>query len=122
MRCLATGMIFLLSLLLSCKTDDLPEGVLSKPEMVNWMIKIYLAEARTTLLPIGRDSAYKLFVPAQDSLKKLAGVQDSVLKKSYQYYLENPKELESIYDAVIDSLSLREQRLRQTPAQPVTNP
>jgi hypothetical protein len=43
------------------------------------------------------------------------GLKDSVISKSYQYYLDHTTELESIYDAVIDSLSLREQRLRQAP-------
>jgi hypothetical protein len=35
-----------------------------------------------------------------------------VLKKTYAYYLAHPAELEKIYDSVIDTLALREQRLK----------
>jgi hypothetical protein len=104
----------LLLLPLSCKKEEkLPPGVMNKQEMVNWMIPIYLAEARTQLLNLNRDSAYRIFLPLQDSLKRSSSIPDSVLVKSYQYYLDHSPELEAVYDAVIDSLSLREQKLRQ---------
>lgn len=119
MRCMGFAGYLLLGALLSCKTEKEPQNILSKPQMVDWLIDIYLAEARTTSLPGNRDSAYKIFVPYQDSLLQRKGIQDSILRKSYQYYLEHPTELESIYDTVIDSLSLREQRLRRNP---VVNP
>jgi hypothetical protein len=114
--------IIVVALLLStvsCKKEKAPSGILTKAQMVDWMMNIYLAEARVQLIPGSRDSAYKIFVPYQDSLMRRKGVQDSVLNRSYQYYLDRPAEMESIYDAIIDSLSLREQRLRQTP---VINP
>lgn len=104
----------LLLLPLSCKKEEkLPPGVMTKEEMVKWMIPMYLAEARTQLLNLKMDSAYRIFIPLQDSLKRSSGIQDSVFVKSYQYYLDHSAELELVYDAVIDSLSLREQKLRQ---------
>ena len=113
MRVSAISLVFVLGVLLSCKkTNDAPQNILSKDQMADWMISLYLAEARTALLLMNQDSAYKLFLPYQDSLMRQKGIQDSVLRKSYDYYLKNPGELESIYDAVIDSLSLREQRSR----------
>ena len=41
---------------------------------------------------------------------RLVNLPDSSLKKTYQYYGDHPKEMEEVYDALIDSLSLREQR------------
>ena len=82
--------------------------------MADWMIKVYLAEARASAWSIPRDSAYKLFVPYQDTLKRRNGLADSTLMKSYLYYLENSKDMEAIYDIVIDSLNLREQRVLKT--------
>lgn len=105
--------ILLLSIVASCKKDKEPQGILSKAQMVDWMIDIYLAEARTQLLTVSRDSAYKLFFPYPDSLMHKKGIRDTVLQESYRYYLDHPTYLEAIYDTVIDSLSLREQRLRQ---------
>ncbi len=107
--------IGLLVLLVSACAQEkpLPPGVLTKTQMVEWMIPVYLAEARVQLLGVNRDSAYRLFVPLQDSLIRRHGYQDTTLMKSYQYYLDNSDQLEIIYDMVIDSLNLREQKLRQ---------
>ena len=116
MRLAGVVLFLLLSAVISCKMDKEPQGILSKAQMADWMIDIYLAEARVQLIPIMRDSAYKIFVPYQDSLMRKKGLQDSVLRKSYQYYLEHSDELEALYDIVIDSLSLREQRLLPGPA------
>ena len=103
-------------LAMSCKQDSTPKGVLNRAQMTEWMLEVYLAEARTGSWPISRDSAYKLFLPYQDTLKRRKGLQDSTLMKSYQYYLSRPTELESIYDTVIDSLNLREQRMMRSPS------
>jgi hypothetical protein len=39
------------------------------------------------------------------------GVSDSVFKRSFDYYMDRPREMEQIYAALVDSLSLKEQRL-----------
>lgn len=108
--------LFLLASLFSCSKEGKEEAPLTRDQMVSLMMDVYLAEARTTLLPIHRDSAYRLFLPYQDSLLRRHGIADSTLKKAYGYYLRHPAAFESIYDAIIDSLSLREQKMRENPA------
>jgi hypothetical protein len=115
-------LVILILLLGSCKKEKAPVGILTKEQMVDWMIDIYLAESRTNLMSFSRDSAYRLFYPYPDSLMRRKGIQDSVLQKSYRYYIDHPAVLESIYDTVIDSLNLREQQLRQRPPVPTTKP
>ena len=116
---LISVVLFLLLCAISCKKKEKePQGILSKAQMVEWMIDMYLVEARIQVLHIMRDSAYKIFVPYQDSLMRKRGLQDSVLRKSYQYYLDHLEEFEALYDTVIDSLSLREQRLLPSPTKP----
>ena len=39
-----------------------------------------------------------------------SGVTDSVFKKSFDYYMERPAEMEQIYTALVDTLQLKEQR------------
>ncbi len=107
--------LLLLASLVSCTQEKKEQAPLDRDQMTNLLIDIYLAEARTTLLPVSRDSAYRLFLPHQDSLMRSNGIADSTLKKAYSYYLRHPTEFEAIYDAVIDSLSLREQRIRENP-------
>ena len=52
----------------------------------------------------------KYFKPAEQKLLAREGVSDSIMRITYQYYIERPKEFEKIYDSVIDSLSLLEQK------------
>ena len=95
---------------MGCRNEKSEQPPLSRDEMVSIMMDIYLAEARLSVLPINRDSAYRLFVPYQDSLLARRAMSDSTLRKAYSYYIQHPAELEAIYDAMIDSLSLRAQR------------
>jgi hypothetical protein len=104
-----------LTAVFSCEKEKSPQGIMTKSQMAEWMMTMYVAEARLLTVPMARDSAYKIFIPYQDSILKQKSLQDSTLKKSYQYYLDRPAELEAVYDLLIDSLSLREQRLLQAP-------
>ena len=86
------------------------DSVLSKEEMTNFMIEVYLGEARLASSGIFiPDSAKRIFESYDKALLSRRGISDSVLKKSYQYYAEHPDEMAQILDAVIDSLSLKEQ-------------
>lgn len=38
---------------------------------------------------------------------------DSVVRKTQQYYVDHPEQLEKIYDSVIDTLSLRQQKVNK---------
>lgn len=104
-----------LLLLSACSGGVEDRPPLTRDQMADVMMHIYLAEARTGLMPISKDSAYKLFLPYQDSLLHHRNIPDSTLKKAYTWYLNHPAELEAVYDAVIDSLSLREQRRHESP-------
>ena len=96
---------------LSCQKETKPKGLLSQTEMTSLMVEMYLAEAKIATSRISRDSANKLFRPYEKSVLEKRGISDSTLKANYAYYMERPKELEQLMDAVIDTLSLREQRL-----------
>ena len=100
----------------ACQEEKRPEGVLTPEELSKLMVDLYLAEARASGLNIVRDSAMKYFVPFEEKLKAKHGVSDSTLRKTYQYYIGHSEELEKIYDSVIDTLSLREQKERTKPS------
>jgi len=94
----------------SCKTSKKPQGVLSKEVMVDFLVDMYVGEARMASVSVVTDSAKKVFMPFQEALMKKKGISDSVMSITYRYYMEHPKELEEVYDVVIDTLSLREQK------------
>lgn len=108
------GVVVLL-LIYSCRSEDKPEGVMSSEEMTEFLLEMYLSEARIGSIPVSRDSGFALFYPREKALMEKRGLNDSTLKITYQYYLQRPEELEKIMDTVIDSLSLREQKLSNQP-------
>jgi len=99
--------ISLLSLY-SCKKAGRPDDVLSQEELADLMVEFYLAEGKINSLGIQRDSAMKLFLPFEQSVMTKKKVSDETLSRTYRYYLDHPLEFEKVYDAVIDTLSLRE--------------
>lgn len=102
--------VLMIVLVLSCQKQERPAGIMSQEEFSRYLVDIYLAEARLTLVGMPKDSALKLFRPHEEKLLRDRAMADSTLKKTYQYYFDHPKEMEAVYDAVIDTLSLREQR------------
>lgn len=101
---------------ISCSEPERPPAVLDQGQMTSLLVEVYLAESRISLQNIAKDSGYRYFVPFEDSLLRKRAISDSALRKSYEYYLSHPAELEKIYAAVVDSLNLRLQQVIGTPA------
>ncbi len=107
------GLICLLTTILvltGCRGDKTPPGVLDQKQYADYLVNIYIAEAKLNTLAITPDSAMKLFQPFEASLLAKYGVSDSVIQNTYQYYLAHPAQLEQVYTTVIDSLNLMEQK------------
>lgn len=98
--------------------DNLPENgaVLTHGQMTKALIELYLAEQKVNRFGLPRDSAERHFQRLRPVIFEKLGVGDTLFKKSFDYYMDHPKEMELIYTAIVDSLSLMEQRL-QVPAQ-----
>ncbi|GHN01884.1 hypothetical protein WSM22_33730 [Cytophagales bacterium WSM2-2] len=108
--------IVLVAALFACETRERPKEILTDEQLSAFLVDIYLAEARLDAVPRVKDSIMRLFVPFEQKLLKKHGIADSILRPTYTYYMAHPKELEKVYDSVIDTLALREQRAgtRQT--------
>ncbi len=106
--------LVLLGLLISCGPDKKPVAILSQQEMVKAMIEIYVNEQKVARLSLSTDSAQVVFDKMKGKVFENTGVPDSLFKKSFDYYIEKPVELEQIYAALVDSLNLHEQRLNVT--------
>jgi hypothetical protein len=99
-----------LSLAASCGGKGRPEGILSKAEMVQMLEEMYLAEEKINRLGIARDSAKEVFQAMRKEVFENTTATDSVFQRSFDYYMEHPKEMELIYTALVDTLQLKEQR------------
>ena len=105
--------IFLL-MVIGCSSDQASIKVMSEPQMVDFLIDLHLAEGGIQDLRLKKDSAAVVFAAQEKLLFKRHDITDSVFIKSYNYYLEHPGQLEKIYSAVIDSLSLRQVLLKES--------
>lgn len=101
--------IFVILVIIGCTREKIPEGILSEPEMVNILIQLYVAEEKLSKAAVPYDSSSRLVPYFRAKVFENTGVPDSVYKKSMEYYMANPKKLDFIYTALVDSLSLKEQ-------------
>jgi hypothetical protein len=108
-------MVFFFLFWAACGAQKKPEGVLTQAQLSSLLIDVYLAEARMESVIQPKDSLIKLFVPHEQKILEVKGVPEPTLRVTYEYYLAHPKELEQVYDAVIDTLVLRDQRLKKNP-------
>lgn len=114
---LIAGAFVVLFLMASCGDDRHKNGeVLTHAQMTQALIEVYLAEQKVNRFGIPRDSAEYHFKRLSPIVLEKIGITDTLFKKSFNHYMDRPKEMELIYTAVVDSLSLMEQRL-QVPAQ-----
>nr|WP_281347217.1 DUF4296 domain-containing protein [Xanthovirga aplysinae] len=81
--------------------------MLSEEQMISFLVDVQILEGKIKALNLKRDSAEVLFTYYEKELYKEHGFSDSVYLKSYRYYLENTEEMADIYQAVYDSLELR---------------
>lgn len=106
-------MVTTLGLLFACKKNP-PEGVLTEPQMVKILSEIYLTEEKASRAINNYDSIRMVFPELATLILERTGIPDSVFRNSMEYYMENPKKLENIYAAVVDSLQLQSQSAPST--------
>ena len=106
------GAICVLILCCSCTDSDRNDNdILTREQMVKTMTEIYLAEQKINRLGLPRDSAEREFDHFKHVIFEKIDVSDTVFKRSFDYYMDRPKEMEIIFTALVDSLSLMEQRI-----------
>jgi len=108
--------LFFLTVIVACHAPDKPKGVLPPAALSALLVDVYLAEAKASSLPLVMDSSIRYYLPYEEKLLQRRGISDSVLKITYAYYLQHPKEFEKVFESVIDTLSLREKKLSRPPA------
>jgi hypothetical protein len=99
--------VLFLSLLASCakkqpKVSNKPGWVLDEKKMVDIIADLRITDAATYINPNS---------PPRDKSKDWAfvmkkhKVQDSIFRKSHDYYAEHPEVAEKIYEQVVDKIS-----------------
>ncbi len=88
-----------------------PDNLMSKQQMTAFLIDSHLIEGNLQTIKINRDSLEKIFFNLETDLYKKHNIDSEQWIQSYHYYLHQLDDLSEIYDAVIDSLNLKEKML-----------
>jgi len=114
--------LLILTVAVACQSNKKPKEVLTQAQLSALIVEVYLAESKLDAIAKPKDTTIKYFIPFEEKLLQRLGIPDSVLKKTYSYYIANPKELEQVYDSVIDTLTLREQKSHLAPMESKPQP
>ncbi|MCR5886752.1 DUF4296 domain-containing protein [Hymenobacter sp. J193] len=99
-----------------------PQPLVPKPQMARLLTDLHLAEARVDASRLTTDSAQALYMQLQDSVLRRNQVGDSAFAKSYRYYTLHDKDLQEVYDLVLDSLTARGAKYRPPGAPAPSSP
>ena len=99
-------------LIFSCKNNDYENDLyLPKDKMINILIEIHLLEEKVNQLNYSEDSLRNIYELFEKEIFKNYDVSDEEYRKSYSYYFFDPKQLDEIYQSVIDSLNIYNQSI-----------
>jgi hypothetical protein len=87
-----------------------PKDLYSKEKVAVFLKDLYMLEQKVNDLRITEDSAKIVFDHYEQKLYEKHGMEDSLYRESFQYYMDDIRSLAIIYEIIADSLSL-EQRL-----------
>lgn len=102
----------LLALACSSEKEEKPAFLMTKEQMVAFLIDTHLTEGNLQTIKINRDSLALIFHEMEKDLYAKHGIDSAQFMMSYHFYLHEVEELSEIYDAVIDSLNLKEKMLK----------
>lgn len=97
------------ALLFSCSNDNRkPDNLIDEQKMSEMLVRIHLAESKSSNSMLPSDSAIFYYKTLEDSIFTKYGVSKEQYIESYMYYMKNVEKMDKIYTRVIDSLSMRE--------------
>ena len=88
-----------------------PANLMPKDKMVSLLVSLHLLETRIDASQLSPDTARALYQTQQREIFRRAQTSDSTFQRSYRYYGIHGKDLDEIYQAVLDSLGGLERKL-----------
>lgn len=105
-----------LLLFFACAVPDknaIPDGVLKPEQMEAVLYDMHLAEGVVATVPHGADSNTRRALGYYQLIYKKHQVSEEQFKNSYQFYVQHPVLLDSVYGRVIEHLSVQESIIRK---------
>lgn len=101
---LYTAVVFLFA----CVKSEVPDHMLSQEQMVGILTHIHLEESRVQQKRIAADTAISVFHHRAREIYARYDTDSATFRNSFNYYLQQPPLLDAIYEAVTDSIGLRQ--------------
>ena len=96
-------------------TDAPPPNLLTEGQMASFLADLHVSEQRVAELRLqSQDSSLAVFRRVEQELFRRHGMDTAAYRQSYQYYAARPERFKIIYQAVVDSLMKRDERLKKS--------
>ncbi|MDX5420983.1 MAG: DUF4296 domain-containing protein [Hymenobacteraceae bacterium] len=92
--------------------------MIEKERMVRILADVHMAEAQVEHALVYPDTALMTFNHQQQLILDKHGVSQEEFRDTYRYYLVNVKEMDALYETIIDTLSVREAKIRASKGLP----
>jgi len=102
-------LFFLTFFIITSCSNPLEEKLLSKEILVEILIDMHILEVTIDNLNLSKDSSLVFYNQKEKEIFKKYNIDDKIYRESFSYYFFKPKELDQIYEHVIDSLLLYQQ-------------
>ena len=81
--------------------------------MVQVLMEVHILEAKMDNVPVEPyDSTQAVYEHFEKLLFQEQGITQEQYERSFNYYIDHPNDLEKIYNAVVDSLMVRQNRYK----------
>ncbi len=113
---LILAMVFILNL--CCQdgkknTAEKPKNLVPTKQMELILGELHMVDALVNQRGLAADSAKKMSTDFYDFIYRKYGVEKNDFNNSYQYYLNNPIEMDSIYVNVLENLNIENLKLNK---------
>ncbi|MBD1396314.1 DUF4296 domain-containing protein [Pontibacter sp. JH31] len=105
-----------MALLFGCQQQNpqKPDNLIPEDKMVQILADIHILEAQIETRIVYPDTALMVFNKEQLRLLEKHGVEEKDFRATYKFYLENIQQMDKLYDIILDTLSVREAKVRAT--------
>lgn len=95
-------------------SEKRPADLLPEQKMVQILADVHIAEARIENRIMYPDTALMIYNKEQQLILDKHGVEPEDFRATYSYYLNNLSQMDRLYEIILDTLSVREAKLRAT--------
>jgi uncharacterized protein YjbK len=94
-------------------TAEKPKNLVSPEKMEQMLSELHIVDALVNQKSLAADSAKKLSTDYYDFIYRKYAVTANDFNNSFQYYLHNPADMDSIYVKVLENLNLEDLKLKK---------